>query len=269
MGILSYPERVCNFLSDNTWKLIVNLRPYVEVILAIILGIISIVYFKNVESGWIITCVGIIVGASRAMIFEWCKREMGIFSEMYELNKKINENEDVDFAKEAKYGERDLINKLKELSNGTLKYKNLNDYLEASKREIKNTSIMRATALISPTQWEAEGELGSYLETQIDAIKAGKLKVTRIFFLTKDEEKKAEKILRQQADNDIDVRIIDRKIYGNSISPFVVYDERLALIGTLDGNNLIVSGTKTRNDTTIKDLIGTFTDIQVKAKVFK
>lgn len=265
-NILKYGGKT---LSNIFQKFIDAVLPFAEVILALISGFL-LGFFYDLQSGMIVVAVGFIVFTSRILIFEWCKKEIGVFLEMYELNKKIKENKDVDFVREAKDSENALINKLRNLSNGILEYDNLEHYLETSKREIRNAENMKAIAVIDPKEWDKGGELESYLNAQIDAIQEskGKLKITRIFFLTKEEKKKYEDILRKNVDGGIEVRFIIREQNGDIVSPFVIYDDKIALIGTLKDRK-IVSGCKKTNEAEVAKIKKEFAQYYLHSVIFE
>lgn len=258
----------------NIIKFLTNIgRIYGEVILGIFLGVFLGSYF-SVQNGLIVAAIGVLICASRILILDWYKKEFGDISVMYQLNKKISENEDMDFIREAILSESMLISKLYDLSNGTLRYNKIGDYINAAESAVENTKDnIKATAFINPSDWEEHGELHTYLEEQFRIIEERNIKVTRIFFLTEEEEndEKIMNILKKQFDKNIKVFIARRNLHDNSISPFAIFDDKMALIGiNYNENKKISQGCKTINKVEIEKLKSQFDDVfYTKSKIFQ
>lgn len=260
---------VDKFLSNTFQKLM----PFSEIILGFITGV-AIAFFVDKQAGLIVASVGLIVYTARIIIIQWCHQELGDFSKMYvthkiyELDKEINKNEDKDFINEATKAQESLINKLHDLSIGRLKFHNNYDHLNALKKEVTKTKILRTTSIIDPFEWDIGGEFEKYFETQKKAIKEKKLKVIRIFLLYENEMENAEKILRMHAENDIEVRIINRESCKTNRC-IAIFDDRVAFYGTLGENNKITKGCKTINKNDIEKLTSKFADLLIQSRLYK
>jgi len=218
-------------------------------------------YYYSAEIGALIFGVSVMFAISRTLIFRWYVLEFSTISDSYKLKEKIKEIKDKEFLCEAVTAEEAFIDYLQLIASGTIKYETIGNYLIAAEAQIQNTdNEMRAVAFIRPEEWIEGGELKNYFDKQAIAIKKRGLNVARIFFFSKDELENeiVKQVLDTQESAGVDIYIADKDKVKDVTRPFVIYDDKVAIVGELNDLGKIVKGEKTIDRVKIKNLIRLF-----------
>ena len=127
---------------------------------------------------------------------------------------------------------------------------------------------MKATSLVDPREWLEGGQLFDYFQEQVKALKKKKkLEIFRIFFLTERQKSKktTKKVLKMHKDAGIKVFIARDnlpKSISAEIKPFVIYDDKVAIVGNVSKERQIPAGIKTIDDLNISKLNNLFDQVK-------
>lgn len=256
-----------------------ELGAFAETIFGGLFGILFSYILGDVTIGVTIFGIGCLISLSRYYIYGYFAKEFKDAVRLYQMKEKIYNLKDEDFVNELIKSERVFFHRLQQLTEGTIEYEMVGEYLtEARKQVMKTKRCMKAIVLVGSNEWDEDGTLKEYLDAQIKAIEERRIKVTRIFLIDKNQMNDTNILntMKKHADGDIEVYYAEKENISENVpeiltEAFVIYDDEVAFVGKVSfKTNKIVTGSKTIDNIQISKLKDVFNELKLNySKKFK
>lgn len=255
-----------------------ELGAFAETIFGGLFGILFGYILGDVTIGVTIFGIGCLISLSRYYIYGYFAKEFKDAFRLYQMKDKIYNLNDENFVNELIKSERGFFHRLQQLTEGTIEYKTVGEYLKEARNQVRKTKrCMKAIVLVGSKEWDEDGTLKEYLDEQIKAIKDRRIKAARIFLLDKNQisdknqinDKNILNIMKMHADGGIEVYYAEKENISENVpeiltEAFVIYDDEVAFVGKVScKTNKIITGYKTIDNIQIVRLKDVFNELKL------